>query len=83
MTRRYLGEVATHSAEWYRDQFGPACPFEPGDRMLIPCEGGGPSTIRLERFPPRLELEARQGMYVLEDEGPPDQWRYHFAPTDA
>jgi len=45
--------------------------------MLVPCQGG-PSTSRLERYPPRLEIEERDGLYVLEDDGPPEQWRYLF-----
>ena len=55
--------------------------FEPGDRMLIPCEGG-PSVSRLETFPPRLEIEERGGIYVLVDDGDPRQWRYHFVVGD-
>ena len=51
--------------------------FEPGDRMLIPCDGG-PSTSRLERFPPPLEIDERDGTYVLVDDGPPQDWRYVF-----
>ena len=53
----------------------------PGDRMLIRCEGG-PSTSRLERYPPPLEVEERGGMYVFEDDGPPEQWQYVFVPTE-
>jgi len=49
----------------------------PGERMLIPCEGG-PSTSRLEHFPPALEVAERDGVYVLEDDGPIAQWRYVF-----
>jgi hypothetical protein len=51
--------------------------LQPGDRMLIRCEGG-PSISRLERYPPPLEVEERDGMYVLVDEGPPEQWWYEF-----
>lgn len=50
--------------------------------MLIPCDGG-PSTSRLVRYPPPLEIEERGGMYVLVDDGPPEQWRYDFVPTEA
>jgi hypothetical protein len=55
--------------------------MQPGDRMLIGCDGG-PSISRLERFPPPLEIEERGGMYVLEDDGPPEQWQYVFVPDD-
>jgi len=56
--------------------------LQPGDRFFIPCEGG-PSTIRLEVFPPRLEIDEREGVYVLEDVGPRDEWRYIFVPRQA
>ena len=52
-----------------------------GDRMLIPCEGG-PSISRLVRYPPPLEIEERGGIYVLVDDGPPEQWRYDFVVTE-
>jgi hypothetical protein len=51
----------------------------PGDRMLVPCDGG-PSISRLETFPPPLEVPERGGMYVLDDDGPPERWRYLFVP---
>ena len=60
-----------HSERWY-DQSGEATVLQPGDRFFIPCEGG-PSTSRLEAFPPRLEVEGEEGTYLLEDEGPRDQ----------
>jgi hypothetical protein len=47
--------------------------------MLIPCRGG-PSTSRLAFFPPPLEVEERDGTYVLVDDGPPETWRYEFVP---
>jgi len=47
--------------------------------MFVPCQGG-PSTSRLEIYPPPLEIEEREGIYVLEDDGPPEQWRYLFVP---
>jgi hypothetical protein len=50
-----------------------------GERLFIPCEGG-PSTSRLECWPPPLEVEERDGTYVLVDEGPPQDWRYLFVP---
>ena len=49
--------------------------------MLIPCEGG-PSISRLVRYPPPLEIEERGGIYVLVDDGPPEQWRYDFVVTE-
>jgi hypothetical protein len=56
--------------------------MEPGERMLIPCEGG-PSTSRLERYPPPLEVEEQTGLYVLVDDGPVETWRYEFVPREA
>jgi hypothetical protein len=53
--------------------------LQPGDRFLVRCEGG-PSAYRLEAFPPKLEIEERDGMYVLVDDGPRDDWRYVFVP---
>ncbi len=54
---------------------------EPGDRMLIPCDGG-PSRSRLERYPPPLEVDEDEGVYVLVDDGPPHTWRYRFVPRE-
>ena len=48
----------------------------------MPCEGG-PSSSRLEMFPPRLEIDEDDGMYVLFDDGPRDQWRYVFVPREV
>jgi len=53
-----------------------------GDRLFIPCEGG-PSSTRLEIFPPRLELALQDGFYILDDDGPRDRWRYLFVPRDT
>jgi hypothetical protein len=69
-----------HSDRWY-DQSGEAVVLSAGDRFFIPCDGG-PSTSRLEVFPPRLEIEENDGMYVLEDDGPRDAWRYVFVPRE-
>ncbi len=55
--------------------------LEPGDRMLVPCEGG-PSISRLVEFPPPLEIEEHNGLYVLVDDGPTGEWRYEFVPRD-
>jgi hypothetical protein len=67
-----------HSARWY-DQSGEVNALRPGDRFFVMCEGG-PSTSRLESFPPRLEVEEDGGVYVLVDDGPRDAWRYVFVP---
>ena len=56
--------------------------MEPGERMLIPCDGG-PSQSRLVRFPPPLEIEEPDGIYVLVDEGPIEHWRYTFVREGA
>jgi hypothetical protein len=34
-------------------------------------------------FPPRLEIAERDGIYVLRDIGPRDEWRYDFVPRRA
>ena len=52
---------------------------EPGERMLIRCEGG-PSSSRLVHSPPPLEILERGGIYVLQDDGPPEEWSYLFVP---
>jgi hypothetical protein len=52
-----------------------------GERMLLPCRGG-PSVSRAERYPPRVEIGVEGGMYVLVDDGPPEQWSYHFVADD-
>lgn len=78
-TYPYAGDDR-HAASWY-DQSGEDAVLRTGDRFLIPCEGGGPSTSRLEVFPPRLEVAEHEGMYVLVDDGPRDQWRYVFVPS--
>jgi len=54
---------------------------EPGDRMLLPCEGG-PSISRLVTYPPPTEIEERDGIYVLVDDGPTEHWRYDFVVTE-
>ena len=50
--------------------------------MLIPCVGGG-GYSRLVRYPPPVEIEEHDGVYVLVDDGPPEQWRYEFVPHSA
>ena len=47
--------------------------------MLIPCDGG-PSQSRLVHYPPPVEIEEHDGLYVLVDEGDPERWSYHFLP---
>jgi hypothetical protein len=45
---------------------------EPGDRMLIACEGG-PWISRLLRYPPPFEIEVgTDGVYVLDERDTPD-----------
>ena len=56
--------------------------LEPGDRLFIPCSGG-PCISRLEKFPPPLEIEEHAGLYVLDDDGPPEEWRYTFVPSQV
>ena len=49
--------------------------------MLIPCSGG-PAGWRSTLFPPPIEFVvddgADHGIYVLIDDGPPEQWSYEF-----
>jgi len=52
-----------------------------GERMLIRCEGG-PSRSRLVRYPPPVEVVETEGLYVLVDDGPPEQWWYQFVPRE-
>jgi hypothetical protein len=79
---RYLDQPGPrHSPDWY-DQSGEATVLETGDRLFVPC-AGGPSNSRLEMFPPRLEIDEDDGMYVLFDDGPRDQWRYVFVPRQG
>ena len=78
--RRREQSADRHSADWY-DQSGEAVVLAAGDRLFVACRGG-PSTSRLERFPPRLEIEERDGRYVLDDDGPRDGWCYVFVPRE-
>jgi hypothetical protein len=70
-----------HSPDWY-DQSGEATVLAAGDRLFVPCDGG-PSQSRLEMYPPRLEIQEGDGMYVLVDDGPRAHWRYVFVPATA
>lgn len=54
-----------------------ASEVEVGERMLIWCEGG-PAMCRAVSYPPPLEVEVGDGIYVLVDEGAVDQWHYEF-----
>ena len=67
-----------HDPDWY-DQSGEDVVLVAGDRLFIPCEGG-PAASRLEHFPPRLEIDERDGIYVLDDSGARSSWRYLFVP---
>jgi hypothetical protein len=71
-----LDDTARHSVEWYRRRLGDDL-APSGSRLLIPCDGG-PTRATFETFPPRIEFEARGGVYVLDDDGPVHRWRYHF-----
>ena len=75
------GEAAgpRHSPEWY-DQGDDPFPLAPGDRLFVPCLGG-PSSSRLETFPPRLELIEEGGTYVLTDDGSRHDWHYVWVPA--
>jgi len=53
--------------------------LQPGDRMLVRCDGG-PSASRLVKFPPPLEIPEKSGLYVLVDDGPVEDWFYVFVP---
>ena len=70
------GAEARHSEEWYTD----APRLQRGDRMFIRCEGG-PCISRLETFPPMIEIQENGGLYVLVDDGPPEEWVYQFVAT--
>jgi hypothetical protein len=70
-----------HSPEWYDQRHEPV-PLRVGDKLFVPCEGG-PSTTRLETYPPRLELHERGGSYILIDEGLREEWRYLFVPDQG
>ncbi len=50
---------------------------EPGERLLLMCNGG-PAMCRLVEFPPPLEIREQDGAYVLVDDGPVTEWRYDF-----
>jgi hypothetical protein len=74
-----LSPESTHAPEGY-DQAGEFAALQLRDRLFIRCEGG-PSTGRLERFPPHLEVRERDGTYVLVDDRPREEWYYLFIPA--
>lgn len=76
--KRTAPDGPRHSPDFY-DQRKEDVVLAEGERMLVECEGG-PSFTRLEVFPPRLEIEERDGTYVLQDSGPRHEWRYVFVP---
>lgn len=48
--------------------------------MLIWCRGGR-STVKRQTYPPALEIDERDGRYVLDDADPsPTNWCYVFLP---
>jgi hypothetical protein len=51
--------------------------MEPGERMLLWCDGG-PSIGRAVAYPPPLEIEVVGGTYVLVDAGAIEHWHYAF-----
>lgn len=53
-----------------------------GERMMIPCRGG-PVGRRAATFPPPLEIELGDGMYVLVDDCPPEHRMYEFVEIGA
>lgn len=80
--RRLLAQPGPrHTADWYH-QRGEVTVLDVGDRMLVACEGG-PSSSRIEAFPPRLEVVEADGLYALVDDGPRESWRYVFVPRTA
>ena len=50
--------------------------------MLLWCEGG-PSLGRAVAYPPPLEIEVDDGIYVLVDDGPLHEWHYVFVDDNS
>jgi len=50
--------------------------------MMIWCDGG-PAIMKRQTFPPDLEVQERDGLYVLHDDGSPADWRYVFVGTSS
>jgi len=53
-----------------------------GERMLLPCVGG-PTSWHAASYPPPLEFETDDGVYVLIDDGIADQWSYEFVRVET
>jgi hypothetical protein len=70
-----------HSPEWYDQRQEPVL-LQAGDKLFVASEGG-PSTTRLETYPPRLELHEPGGTYILIDHGLREEWRYLFVPDQG
>lgn len=51
--------------------------MDPGDRMVLWCEGG-PSTGQATTYPPPIEIAVAGAIHVLVDDGPIEEWHYTF-----
>lgn len=52
--------------------------MDAGAEMLIFCRGGR-ATVKRQTYPPALEIEEADGMYVLDDtDDSPGNWAYVF-----
>lgn len=56
--------------------------MQPGDEMMIWCEGGR-SAPKRQTYPPAVEIAESDGVYVLHDDGPASQWHYVFVSTSS
>jgi hypothetical protein len=60
--------------------------MDDGDRMLIACIGG-PTAWRAATFPLPFEIEvdgvSLDGVYVLVEDGPVEEWSYQFVAQEA
>ena len=82
LKRRLVDEPGPRRSPEFYDQTTEDVVLAAGDRMLLGCEGG-PSSGRVELFPPRLELPDHGGVYVLDDIGPRAGWKYVFVANDG
>ena len=72
------GDGPRHSVAWYRERrTGARVPGPAAAAALLDGRRGPGSTT----FPPRLEIEGRGGVYVLDDDGPVHRWTYRFVST--
>ena len=55
--------------------------LRPGDLMFIGSEGGQ-CISRLEAFPPDWKLQKKGDLYLLDDDGPLEEWLYQFVPNE-